>query len=436
MLKPSVIPAHDDSNGWWEILTPATPPLVLKGKQRVRTAVIGGGICGISVAQRLAELCPDDSICVVDAERIGNGASGRNAGFMLDMHAHGEPKKLDILRRNLKLWEAGLDSFRQKVQQWQIQCDWTESGRYYGAAGSIGLKRLKNIARTLDILGREHSTLSEDAMHERFATSFYQQGVHAEGSALVNPAALMRGLAAHLPTNVDCYESSPITGFEQQGSGYRLLSANGEIIADRVVLAAGVFLKEFGVADVNYVPMATYGSLSAPLDDGQFDVFNKLASFGILGASENGSTIRLTEDRRLMVRNHFHFEAGHPASNSKVADISSLHTKAMLARWPALKGLTFEHSWGGIMAFTRNNGSVFGEMRKNLYAILTNDVSPMTRGEAAGKLLAEYMEGQDSELLSVQLSIPEASKVPARPMLDVGVAMKLGYLRFVAGGEV
>ncbi|WP_424988351.1 hypothetical protein [Microbulbifer sp. S227A] len=76
------------------------------------------------------------------------------------------------------------------------------------------------------------------------------------------------------------------------------------------------------------------------------------------------------------------------------------------------------------MAFTTNNGAVFGEYDTNLFAILTNDVSPMTRGEATGALLAEYMQGGQSDLLNLQLSIPDPKRLPPRPFLDVGIRLR------------
>jgi len=436
MREPAVVPHHTDSNGWWETLSQAGPVHSLIGDRRVSTVIVGGGICGVSVAHRLGELCPSDDICLLEAERVGFGASGRNAGFMLDMHAHGEPKNLDILRRNINLWQTGLDSLRKKVSEWQIQCDWQEAGRYYGAAGPDGLKKLNNVALTLESLEREHTLHDSSDMQRHFGTAFYEQGLHASGSALVNPAALMRGLAAHLPANVEVLEHTPVTRLEQKADGYRLVTPAGSIVADRVVLATGVFLKDFGIASVNYLPMATYASLTKPLKPAQLEAFGDLSEFGILGASEIGSTIRLTLDHRLMVRNHYHYASGQAASREKVSVISQHHRKAMLARWPSLEDVEFEHAWGGIMAFTRNNGTVFGEVQPNLYAILTNDVSPMTRGEATGKLLAEHIEGMDSELLSLQLAIPEASKLPARPFLDIGLAVRNGWINLRAGKEL
>lgn len=435
MPKPEVIPHHTDSNGWWETLQPAGQSKRLRGGKRVHTAIIGGGICGVSTANRLAGLCPDHDICLIEAERVGYGASGRNAGFMLNLHSHGAPKDIEILRRNMPLWQTGLASLRRKVEAWQIDCDWSEAGRFYGAAGPDGSKHLSNIAGTLDALGLRYTQHDRSSLDKRIGTRFYSHGLHTEGSTLVNPAALMRGLAKNLPANVELFEDSPVVEFNRQGNSFRIVSREGEITAERLVLAAGVFLSQFGIAKSRFVPMATYASLTTPLDERSLNTLGTGEEFGLLGGSEYGATIRLTQDKRLFVRNYFNFVPGEPASAERVAEISGLHRRAMTARWPDLEQLPFEHSWGGIMAFTRNNGSVFGKFGPNLYAVLTNDVSPMTRGEAAGNMLAEYMEGVDSELLSLQLSIPGASRLPPRPLLDIGIGLRRAYLHLVARNE-
>ncbi len=435
MRRPSIIPKHEDSNGWWETLLPPTKANVLRETHHVQTAIIGAGICGLSVAHQLSKQCPNDDIAVIEAERAGNNASGRNAGFMLNVHSHGPPKKIDVLRRNMKLWLSGLEDLRRMVREFQIDCDWDEYGRLYGSAGPDGEIHIAEIAETLDQLELEHSWFSREEMQSKIGTSFYKRGLHTPGSALVNPAALMRGLARNLPASVQLFEESPVLGIERSGGGFLIETAEGSMRADRVVLAAGVFLPQFGVAKNRFVSMATYASLTAPLTDDELSQMGSAESFGLLGSSEYGSTIRLTKDRRLFIRNVFEFAPGAPTSNANVVDISSMHRKAMQVRWPGLAETKFEHSWGGQMAFTNNNGTVFGEVETGLYAILTNDVSPMTRGTAAGRLLADFMTGQDSDLLSVQMSIPKASRLPPRPILDIGVAARRGLLRLAARKE-
>lgn len=435
MINPRVIPKHDDSNGWWETLAPAPVANTLVGQRHVKTAIIGAGVCGLAVAHQLGKLCPNDDMALIDAERAGFGASGRNAGFMLNLHSHGPPKKLDILRRNMQLWDSGLADLRRMVREFQVDCDWDDFGRLYGAAGPDGEKHIDEIAETLGQLGLEHSWLDADAMKSRIGTPFYQRGLHTTGSALVNPAALMRGLARNLPLNVSLFENSPVTGLERRLDGFQITTATGVLYADQVVMAVGVFMKQFGIGSGRFVPMATYASLTAPLSKAHLAQLGTAESFGLLGGSEYGATIRLTKDNRLFVRNVFKHAPGAPTGKKGVDNISDAHRKAMIARWPGLAELPFEHSWGGIMAFTWNDGTIFGEVEPGVFAVLTNDVSPMTRGTAAGRLLADLMVGNDSELLRTQLGIPGASRLPPRPFLDIGIAMRKSRLHLAARRE-
>ena len=103
MVEPRFLPETRGSNGWLDALPAQHTTGELSGQQRAHTTIIGGGICGIATAHRLGELCPDDDIYLIEAEKIGLGASGSNAGFMLNVHSHGPPKDTGILRRNINL---------------------------------------------------------------------------------------------------------------------------------------------------------------------------------------------------------------------------------------------------------------------------------------------------------------------------------------------
>lgn len=410
------------------------PANQLEGQHRYRTAIIGAGICGLSTARRLGELNPSDSIAVVEAERAGFGASGRNAGFLLTMHSHGPPKRLDVLNRNVELWTAGLESLRAIVRDHQIQCDWDESGRIHGAGGPDGQQHLEELRQTLDALNMPYEQLNRADLKAALGTDFYTNGLHATGNALVNPAAMMRGLAKTLPQNIDLYEDSPIKSIERNADGFLITSESGTIQADRVVVAAGVMMHHLGIAANHYVPMAMFASLTEPLSDAQMERF-KSGAFGLLAASDNGSTVRLNQDRRIFIRNHAHFAPAGGYTAEAVSNAALLHKKSLLARWPDFEDVKFEHSWAGVMAFTTNDGAVFGEIEPGLFAILTNDVAPMTRGASSGRLLAELMEGQDSDLLSTALAMPGAKRLPPRPFLDLGIAWKLKTMRKMGAQE-
>ena len=93
------------------------------------------------------------------------------------------------------------------------------------------------------------------------------------------------------------------------------------------------------------------------------------------------------------------------------------HRQCITKRWPALENVDFAGTWGGIMAFTRNEGTVWGEVSDGLYVLVTTDTAPMTRGTALGKLLAEDLAGVDSEELRALRAAPQAAFLPPDPIL-------------------
>ena len=75
------------ASGWYAILPQPAPANRLQGQQGADWVVVGAGVTGLAAARRLAELAPDARIILLDQYRVGYGASGRNAGFIIDTHS-------------------------------------------------------------------------------------------------------------------------------------------------------------------------------------------------------------------------------------------------------------------------------------------------------------------------------------------------------------
>ena len=426
--KARGLPRSGDDNGWYRTLPPAPPPRRLAGHGRAHWAIVGAGCCGLAVARQLAAHRPDDRIVLIEAERVGFGASGRNAGFMLDIHSHGLVKEVPVLRRNMQLWQAGLDQLRRLVRTYRIRCDWSDWGRLYGAVATDGETCLDGIVQAYDRLGVPYARLDRAAMARATGTTFYAAGLKAFGSALVQPAALMRGLAATLPANVEVYEESPVHEIAK-GPPHELVSASGTLRAEGLILTSGVFLSDLGWFRHRYVPIATYASLTRPLDEAERAGFEGIGEFGLLPASANGSTVRLTRDGRILMRNWLTYDAGKTIDAGRLARVRARHRDAIGHRWPDLGQVEIVATWGGYLAFTRNDGGVFGRLDDGVYGLVACDVSPVTRGTAAGRLLADYIVGADSALLDLQLGIPKGGLVPPEPLLGWVVNRRIRSLR-------
>ncbi|MBT6975399.1 MAG: FAD-binding oxidoreductase [Rhodospirillaceae bacterium] len=414
--KARKLPDVGARNGWYETLPAPAEALRVQGEVRHDWVVIGAGTCGLAVARRLAELHPDASIAVIEAGRVGHGTSGRNAGFMLSHHGVGRIDDLEIGRRSIRLFTLGHRYLRDIVEQHQIRCDWSDWGQIYVSATPQGAAHLDVVGKGLESLEVPIRRLGQDEMEAVIGSRFYDRGVRLAGSALVQPAAMMRGLGATLPPNVTLYEDSPVTELRAV-AGFRLRCPEGEVAAGKLILANHVFAEEIGFARHRTVPIATFASLTRPLGEAEKAHLGAEKQFGLLPASPNGSTVRLTLDGRILMRNTMSYAREKRFDADFMVQVEGHHRHSLRQRWPGLGEVEFISTWGGVMSFTRNEGGIFGEIGDGLYAVMSPDAGPMTRGAAAGKLLAEQIAGIDSEELRIMQSIPKAALLPPDPIL-------------------
>src|SRR5699024_2050717 len=113
-------------------------------------------------------------------------------------------------RQTLLRNRAAIDFMRDIVQTHNIDCDWSEQGKIHGSASDRGTQMLSDFAHGLDAIGEPYTPLNAEDMYRVTGSRYYSSGMHTPGTVLVQPAALVRGLARTLPDNVRVYENSPV----------------------------------------------------------------------------------------------------------------------------------------------------------------------------------------------------------------------------------
>jgi glycine/D-amino acid oxidase-like deaminating enzyme len=211
----------DQTCGWIAQLPAPPPPRLLTGRERADCVVVGAGFTGLAAARQLALHRPDWRIVVVEAGRVGSGASARNSGFIVDLGHFVPAVGVDGNRRMARIARAGLERLRTLVRAHDIECAWTEGGRLHGAASDVGLRALERFLRGLDAMGEPYEALDAAAMTTRTGTAHYRAGAHTRGTVTMQPAALVRGIARTLPENVATFEDSTVT---RVGAGGRSAS--------------------------------------------------------------------------------------------------------------------------------------------------------------------------------------------------------------------
>ncbi len=411
-----------DRHGWAELLPErhASPPL--SGTHRVAWAVIGAGVTGLACARRLARLHPDREIVLLEARLVGEGASGRNSGFAVAVsHFDGALKagEMENYRRINRINQAGLDLLRGQVAESAIDCQWREDGFYHAAADRLAIRECGYFLRYLEALEIAHTPLDGPALKARLGTTLYQTGIHVHQGALVQPAALVRGLADTLPANVTLHEASPVLGIGD-GAPLTLSLPNGQVRADKLVLAANHEAVKLGYLGRYLVGSTLSGSFTRVLNDEELAGLGSRKEWGVLSLHHGGATVRLTADRRICLRNAAEYNGAALLSDAQLARRQSIHRAGFDKRFPALAHVPFEYAWSGVEGISRNGTNFFGRQGDNIYLAGGYNGSGVSRGTAFGTALADYASGGHSPLVDDCLASAPGAWIPPRPFLDLG----------------
>ena len=428
------LPQDDDACGWTALLSALPPPRRLQGAQRADAAIIGAGFTGLAVARRLAALRPDWRIAVLDAQRVGGGASGRNSGFVVDLPHYVPARGPEGNRRLLRLGRAGLQQLRELVHTHAIDCDWTERGRLHGGAGDEGMRHLERFIAGAEALGEPYERLDRAALAARIGTAYYRGAVRTPGSIMVQPAALARGLARALPAAVEVFEESPVRAIDS-GDGFRVASDTGSLHAARLFVATNGFTPGLGWLRDRLFPLMTFASLTRPLSAGEAAALGGEPVWGLVSEAQMGTTLRRLGDGRMLIRNTVRYRPSLRADPALRARVREQHRRDFRARFPMLAGVDFEYTWGGVMGATFNGAHSFGQLAPNLYAAAGYNGVGIAMGTVSGLLLADLALGAESALLADMQALPAPDRIPPEPALGIGVRTTLAYLSRKAKGE-
>lgn len=433
MTRINRLPQDDNTNGWTALLPRRQPRPALSGDVVADFVVIGAGYSGLAAARRLAELAPNARIVVLDAQELGENASGRNSGFAIDL-PHNVTSSLEELTKAeayTRLMRAGIASLRDTVTRHKIDCDWSDAGKYHTASSEQGAEEvLRPTVDTLMKFNEPYEWLDRAETAKRLGTQFFAASVYTPGTVLLNPAALNRGLGDNLPDNVTLYEYSPVID-ASFGSKVVLRTDKGSVTAPKAILSVNGFAMRFGFWKSKLLNFATYASLTRPLSAEEQQRFGDIKAWGTTPANAfAGTTMRYTNDRRFLIRQTVEFVPGMRRSAHNRQVVRARHQKIFDERFPSLQGVAMEHTWAGYICLSRNGAPGFGQVAPNVWSAVCQNGAGVAKGSIGGMLAAEMALGQDDALIADMLSLGSPVAVPPRPFLDIGVRARFAYEMF------
>lgn len=433
-----MIPQNDNSCGWLKIIPPRQPNEPLKTDLTCDWLILGAGYTGLSAARTIAELKPDDSVVIVDAQHAGEGASSRNSGYLVDStlnDGHLSDTGLDNYREKYRLNLLGVNAVKNLIDRYQIDCDWNPCGKFHATTLASNETKLNEFSNTLSSCGIAHDLLSGNALYEKLGTRFYRLAVHTHGGVMLQPAKLALGMIHALPEAVTLYENTPVLSWHRQASGFMMTTPNGTIRAKRLLICTNGFMRSLGLGKDLAFPLTLTASLTRQLTEDEFNAIGRPQEWGVLSAQAMGATVRFTQDRRIMIRNTA--EAWWPVNmtDRQLTERYAIHEAGLQKRFPELTNDLIEYTWSGVTCISGNNANVFRRYAKDLFLAGCYNGGGIGLATLFGEQLAIKALGGDSPELRAIEQRPDPTWLPPQPFLHIGVKTRLAKDRYFARKE-
>ena len=430
---------NDNGCSWIKDLTPRTNIKTLKSNDDTEWLIIGAGYTGLSAARKLGQLYPNQKIIIVDAQLAGEGASSRNSGYLVDTTLNDgftSNKELDSYKKKTDIYDLGINFVKKFINEYQVDCDWNECGKYFASSKIDDEKILRNFSNTLSKLGFEHNLLSNNELSKRLGTNFYNIALYTKGGVLLHPGKLVRAMIDVLPKNVCLYENSSLLNWNKTKEIISCEFKNGKIKTKKIIFATNGFLKSLGIKSNYNFPITLTASMTRILTNEEFKSIGEPNEWGVLPVRPMGATIRMTKDRRILIRNTA--EVNNPFKMSKSdLDKRSINQKiGIKKRFPQLPNDIIQSSWSGVVSRTRNSSQIFEKIDNNIFAAGCYNGS----GIGVGTLFGEQIAFKASEENTKEIETIEARNkptwLPPQPFLNLGVKTRLFYERLRARSEI
>ncbi len=411
---------------WLDRPDAPAPREPLRGEVSCDLAVVGGGFGGLWAALLAKEANPGRSVVLIEGNRIGWAASGRNGGFCDASLTHGAanglerfPAEFDTLQR---LGAENLDAIEAATSRYGIDCEFERTGSISVATEQYQVEEL----RAAD--GADGAKfLDAEAVRAEVNSPTYLAGSwDAAGTAMIHPARLAWGLAAACEgAGVRIAERTPATGLASDADGVTLRTRRGVLRARRAVLATNAFPSLVKRLRPYTVPVYDYVLVTEPLSPAQ------LASVGWRnrpGVSDSGNQFhyyRLTADNRILWGGYdavYHFGRVMRASYDQRPATFARLAEHFFTTFPQLEGIGFSHRWGGAIDTCSRFCAFYGTAHRGRVAYALGYTGLGVGATRFGaRVMLDLLSGERTELTELEMVRSKPVPFPPEPLAYLGV---------------
>ena len=430
---------NDKSCSWVNDLSPRSNIKTISSDLNCEWLIIGAGYTGLSAARKLGQLNPNQKILLVDAQLAGEGASSRNSGYLVDTTLNDgftSNKELENYKKKADIYKLGIDVVKRFIKEHQVNCDWNECGKYFASSKVEDENILENFSNTLSKLGFEHNILFDKDLRKRLGTKFYNIALYTKGGILLHPGKLVRAMIDTLPENVKLYENSLLLNWKMSNDTINCNFKSGSIKSKKIIFATNGFLKSLGIrANYNF-PITLTASMTRPLTEKEFLSIGEPKEWGVLPVKPMGATIRMTNDRRILIRNTAEVHNPSQMTKSTLKKRSIKQKIGIKKRFPQLPDDIIQSTWSGIVSRTRNSSQIFEKIQENIFVAGCYNGSGIGVGTLFGEQIAIKASNEHTKEIETIEARTKPTWLPPQPFLDLGVKARLMYERLRAKSEI
>ncbi|MFL2802458.1 MAG: NAD(P)/FAD-dependent oxidoreductase [Paracoccaceae bacterium] len=369
--------------------------------------IIGAGFTGLSAGLCLAEL--GFEVIILEANRVGFGASGRNGG-QVGSGQRWDQEKLEKyfgFHKAKIFWEISQDAKQDvisRIKLYNIDCDFspgiinTTINKYDTLELVNEVNNLKNKYKYTKI-----QKLTSSELSNIIETDIYDGGCLDLGAGHLNPLKFVQGLGIAAKKNkAQIFEKSHVKKIDYGNKNTLFLSNGYKVICDYLIIACNGYLGNLEPhISSRVMPINNFIVTTEVLGNNLLNSFLK-NNYAVADNKFVPNYFRPSPDKRLI------FGGGENYTYRFPKDIKKMVRKKMTKVYPQLNNTKIDFAWGGTLAVTRNRLPYFAKIKPNVFSASGYSGHGVALSVLSGRIIAELIKG-DSKRFDFMYEIPTKS---------------------------